>query len=129
MRSVKRPGLSYRMASILNSLKHRYSRIDDDHEDPGIRFLEPRDSDVIMLRYRTAASALLSAALIGALGFWMGQHAFQSQATPSSVWPTEKTAMFHSSGHILRPFNYNQTFASAPSAETNMAWNSLFPSE
>ena len=128
MCSVKRPGLSYRMASMLKTLKHRYSRINDDHEDPGTSSLEPCNSDVIMLRYRTAASALLSAALIGALGFWMGQHAFQSQIIPSSVWPTEKTAMFHS-GHILRPFNYNQTFASAPSAETNMAWDSLFPSE
>lgn len=117
------------MSFLLYNSRHRYSPTNDDQEDIEESLLKAGDPDVVIIRYRTATCALLLAALIGSLGLWVGQYTFQFLRAPSKHWSTAETIGFQSDEYNVRTFGYNQTFASTPSNETNMAWDSLFPSK
>ena len=121
---MNRPLLSF----LVRDLKYRYSRATSDEEEPKASPLENSVPDSFVIGHRVAACALLLAALIGALGFGVGQYAFELQRHPSKEQPPANTINFHSERQILRTFGHNRTFASAPSEETDMAWDSLFPS-
>ena len=114
------------MSILLKVLKRIYLG-SNQSKDFETSLLETHDSEDVAVRYRTAAFSLFLAAIVGALGFWLGQNTFQPSERPTQDWPTEKTINFQSDQYFFRTFTYNGTFASAPSEETNSAWNSLFP--
>lgn len=117
------------MILLMNILKGRKCQANVNEDDSKASLLDTRDPNVIEVQYREAVCALLLAALLGALGFWTGQHAFQTQYLPSKDLSTETRIAFQSEKRIPRIFGYSRIFASAPSNETNMAWDALFPSE
>lgn len=114
------------MSILLKVLKRNYIR-SNQSKDLETSLLETHDSEDVAIRYRTAAFSLLLAAMIGALGFWLGRNTFQPLERPAQDWLTEKTINFQSDETFFRTFMYNGTFASAPSEETDPAWDSLFP--
>ncbi|KAM0795053.1 hypothetical protein BDR22DRAFT_894522 [Usnea florida] len=89
--------------------------------------MDIHDPYTIIISRRRAAFFVLLAALVGALGFWMGQYALQSRSLHYQSWLKEQNINFHSDNYHFRTFMYNGTFASTSSEETNMAWDSLFP--
>lgn len=113
----------------MKTLKGKHSLANEEIEDISTSLLDNDEPNVVTMRYRTAAFSLLLAALLGALGFWIGQYGFQRRSHHFRNQLTENTINFRSAKYDLRAFIYNETFASAPSEETNMAWDSLFPSK
>ena len=101
-------------------------RIEDEiNRNPSL--MDIHDPYVVLISRRRAAFSILLAALAGALGFWIGQYALQSRSLHYPSWLEEQKISFQSDRYHFRTFMYNGTFASTPSEETNMAWDSLFP--
>lgn len=116
----------YAMPFSLRNLTHTHSFIKDEqeHEEDVIENL----TIVRIGTYRLAFCAFMLAATAGSLGFWAGQRTF-FQCQLSKATTAEKQNEFHSDKYSLRTFDYNQTFAQAPSPESDKAWESLFPGE
>lgn len=115
------------MKFSIKNLKGEYNLTDGDETTPKTSLLDIHDSYSISMSGLTAAFSILLAALVGALGVWIGQCAFQSRSTHHQSQLREPGINFQSDRYHFRTFMYNGTFASAPSEETNMAWDSLFP--
>ena len=111
----------------IKSLRGKYSPIDCDETNSKSSLMDTHDPDVVLISRCRAAFSILLAALVGALGFWVAQYALQSRSLHYQSWLKEQDFSFQSGRYHLRTFKYNGTFASAPSEETNMAWDSLFP--
>ena len=112
---------------LLTFFKSNYSGPNRQSREVETSLLEAHDSDPVGIRYRTAAFWLFLAAMVGALGFWLGRNTSQPLERPTQDWSTEKKIDFQSDKSFSRTFWYNGTFASAPSEETDSAWDSLFP--
>lgn len=116
------------MSILLKLSKGNYAGPNDQSKDfESETLLDTHNPNVIAVRYRTAAISLFLAVMVGAMGFWLGQNTCQPRDPLIQDWLTEKTDNFHSVEPFFRTFTYNGTFASAPSKETNLAWDSLFP--
>ena len=114
------------MTFSIKSLKGRYNLVDGDEINRKTSLKDIHDPSIVLISRRRAAVSILLAALVGALGFWIGQYALQSN---SLIYPRlkEQEVNFQSDRYNFRTFLYNGTFASTSSEETNMAWDSLFP--
>ena len=115
------------MTFLSKSLKGKYNLIDGDETNRKISLMDIHDPYIVLISRRRAAVSILLAALLGALGFWIGQYALQSGSLHYQSWLKKQAITFQSEGYHFRTFMYNGTFASAPSEETDMAWDSLFP--
>ncbi|KAL8785420.1 MAG: hypothetical protein Q9195_008655 [Heterodermia aff. obscurata] len=113
----------------MNSFKYRYTPAPHEHEECETPSPEKTVTDIVEIRYRIGVCALVLAGLVGALALWLVQYTFQYQKFSSENWTLEQMLGFHSNKQTLRTFAYNRTFASAPSKETDEAWNALFPTE
>ena len=112
----------------MNSFKYGYTPAHHEHEECETPCSETRVTDIVEIRYRNGVCALWLAGLVGALALWLVQYTFHYHMSLSQDWTSEQMAGFRSNKHIFRTFAYNRTFASAPSKETDEAWDALFPS-
>ena len=115
------------MLLSITSLKGKYKLVDGEETNPKTSLMDIHDPSIVLISRRRAAFAILLAALVGALGFWIGQYALQSRNLYHRSWLKEQEINFRSDEYHFRTFIYNGTSESTPSEETNMAWGSLFP--
>ena len=113
----------------MKSFKYRYTPAHQGHEECETPSSEKRATNIVEIRYCSGVCALLMAGLVGALALWLAQYTLQYQVLPSEDWTSGQMASFRSNKQISRVFAYNRTFASAPSKDTDHAWQTLFPSK
>ena len=115
------------MTSSIKSFQGRYSLVDGHQMNRNTSLMGIHDPSIVLISRRGAAFSILLAALVGALGFWIGQSTLQSHSLHFPTRTKEQEITFQSDRHYFRTFLYNETFVSVSSEETNMAWDSLFP--
>ena len=120
-------GLCRNMMFSIKSLRGKYNLIDGEETNSKTSLMDIHDPSIVLISRRRAAFAILLAALVGALGFWIGLYTLQSRNLYHRSWFKEQEINFQSDQYHFRTFMYNRTFESTPSEETNMAWGSLFP--
>lgn len=111
------------MPFSLRNLKYTHSLIKDEQD-----FEENAKEDIQITTLQLLFCAFTLVVLAGGLGFWAGKNIYCPHQVLNGP-NAEKHSEFHSRRRVVRTFEYNQTFAQAPSAQTNRAWASLYPGQ